>query len=68
MEIGTILEIQIEGSDKRLKSELFAVEEGKYLIIKLSPFQSLGNAAKLVYKGTRIVIRYILSFCTEIKL
>ncbi len=59
MQIGTTLEIQIEGSDKRLKSELFAVEEGKYLIIKLSPFQSLGNTAKLVYKGTCIIIRYI---------
>ncbi len=60
MQIGTTLEIQIEESDKRLKSELFAVEEGKYLIIKLSPFQSLGNAVKLVYEGTPLVIRYIL--------
>ncbi len=60
MQIGTTLEIQIEGAYKRLKSELLVVEEGKYLMIKLSPFQSLGTASKMVYKGSPIVIRYIL--------
>jgi c-di-GMP-binding flagellar brake protein YcgR len=59
MQIGTILEIQIEGIKSRLKSELFAIEEGNYLIIKLSPFQSLANFTKLVYVGTVIIIRYI---------
>jgi c-di-GMP-binding flagellar brake protein YcgR len=59
MQIGTILEIQIEGIKSRLKSELFAIEEGNYLIIKLSPFQSLANFTKLVYEGTVIIIRYI---------
>ncbi len=58
--IGTILEIQIEGVKSRLKSELFAIEESKYLIIKLSPFQSLTNVTKLVYEGTGIIIRYVL--------
>ncbi len=59
MHIGTTLKIQLEGSQSRLKSELFAIEEGKYLIIKLSPFQSLENFTKLVYVGTRIIIRYM---------
>ena len=59
MQIGAILEIQIEGVKSRLKSELFAIEEGNYLIIKMSPFQSLTNFTKLVYEGTAIIIRYI---------
>ncbi len=59
MQIGTILEMQIKGVTCRLKSEVFAIEEGKYLIIKMSPFQSLANVTKLVYEGTGITIRYI---------
>jgi c-di-GMP-binding flagellar brake protein YcgR len=59
MKVGIELEIQIEGVKGRLKGELIAVEEDKFLIIKLPSFQSLGNAAKLTYAGTNIIIRYI---------
>jgi c-di-GMP-binding flagellar brake protein YcgR len=59
MQIGTTLEIQIEKTDPRLTCELFAVEEGKFLIIKMSPFQSLQNATRLVHKGTSIAVRYM---------
>ncbi len=59
MQIGTTLEVQIERTDPRLTCELFAVEEGKFLIIKMSPFQSLQNATKLVNKGTNIAVRYM---------
>jgi c-di-GMP-binding flagellar brake protein YcgR len=59
MKIGTTFEIQIEKTDTRLTSELFAVEEGKFLIIKISPFQSLQHTARLVHTGTNIAIRYM---------
>ncbi len=59
MQIGTSLEVQIEKTDPRLTCELFAVEEGKFLIIKMSPFQSMQNATRLVHKGTNIAVRYM---------
>ncbi len=59
MQIGTTLKIQLEGSQCRLTSELIGVEEGKYLIIKMPPIQSMGNAASSIYKGSNIVIRYV---------
>ncbi len=59
MKVGTTLNIQIEGSQRRLTSEVLGVEEGKYLIIRMPPLQSLGNVIKLVYEGTGIIIRYI---------
>ncbi len=59
MHIGTTLKIQLEGSPCRLTSELIGVDEGKYLIIKMPPIQSMGNAASSIYKGSNIVIRYV---------
>ncbi len=59
MHIGTTLKIQLEGSQSRLTSELIGVDEGKYLIIKMPPIQSMGNAASSIYKGSNIVIRYV---------
>ncbi len=59
MQIGTALKIQLEGSQSRLSSELIGVEEGKYLIIKMPPIQTMGNAASSIYKGGSVVIRYL---------
>ncbi len=59
MQTGTTLEIQIEKTAPRLTSELFAVEKDKFLIVKMSPYQSLQNATRLVRKGTKLVVRYM---------
>ncbi len=59
MQIGTTLKIQLEGSQSRLTSELIGVDEGKYLIIKMPPIQSMGTAASSLYKGSDIVVRYM---------
>jgi hypothetical protein len=59
MEIGTILNIQIEGSQSRLTGELIGVREGKYLIIKIPPLKSMSHITNLLYKGNPITIRYM---------
>lgn len=59
MEIGTILQIQISGTNARIKSELIGIEKKKYLIIKMPPVKALGNTLNTFYKGNDIVIRYL---------
>ena len=59
MKVGTILNIQIEGEEKRLTSELMGVVEGKYLIIRMPPLQSMGDASNLLYEGNTVIVRYV---------
>jgi c-di-GMP-binding flagellar brake protein YcgR len=59
MQIGTILNVQIEGTKDRMTSELIGVEEGEYLVIKMPSVQFMGNLSNLLYKGNSITIRYL---------
>ncbi len=59
MKVGTTLNIQIEGSQRRLTSEVIGVEEGKYLIIRMPPLQSMGDVTRVLYNGKTIIIRYL---------
>lgn len=60
METGTTLKIQVKGANTRITSELIGIEEGEYLIIKMPPLHTLGDTKTLLYKGTDIVVRYLL--------
>ncbi len=59
MKVGTTLNIQIEGLESRLTSEVIGVEEGKYLIIRVPPLQSMGDASNLLYEGNTVIVRYV---------
>ncbi len=59
MKVGTTLNIRIAGSQRRLTSEVIGVVEGKYLIIRMPPLQSMGDVTRVLYNGKTIIIRYL---------
>ncbi len=59
MKVGTTLNIRIAGSQRRLTSEVIGVVEGKYLIIRMPPLQSMGDVTRVLYNRKTIIIRYL---------
>ena len=59
IELGTQLEIEIEGVPTRIKSSLVGIEPDKYLIIK-APEAALPDSIKnKLFRGNQIVVRYL---------
>ena len=62
IELGTQLQIEIEGIAFRFKSELIGMESGGYLILKipLIPDEApVGNIKHKLFPGMQIVVRYL---------
>ena len=59
MNIGTIFRLQIEGTKRRLSSELIGVDDGKYLIVKMPPLHTMENVSDLLVKGNEITVKYM---------
>ncbi len=59
MNIGTIFRLQIEGTKRRLSSELIGVDDGKYLIVKMPPLHTMENVSDLLVKGNEISVKYM---------
>jgi hypothetical protein len=58
IEPGTQLQIRIDGIDYNFKSTLIGMEPDKYLIIN-APFAMLPYASHKVFRGNKILVRYI---------
>ncbi len=59
IELGTQLEIEIEGVPTRFKSSLVGIEPDEYLIIK-APEAALPDSIKnKLFRGNQIVVRYL---------
>jgi len=59
IELGTQLEIEIEGVPTRIKSSLVGIEPDEYLIIK-APEAALPDSIKnKLFRGNQIVVRYL---------
>jgi len=59
MIIGTIFRLQIEGTRRRLSSELIGVDDGKYLIVKMPSLHIMENVSNLLVKGNGITVKYM---------
>ncbi len=59
MNIGTIFRLQIEGTRRRLSSELIGVDDDKYLIVKMPPLHTMENVSNLLVKGNEITVKYM---------
>ncbi len=59
MKVGTTLNIRIEGSQRRLTSEVIGVVEDKYLIVRMPPLNSTGDISNLPYEGNTVIVRYM---------
>ncbi len=59
MNIGTIFRLHIEGTRRRLSSELIGVDDGKYLIVKMPPLHTMENVSDLLVKGNEITVKYM---------
>ncbi|MCP4266955.1 MAG: flagellar brake protein [Candidatus Brocadiaceae bacterium] len=59
MNIGTIFRLQIEGTRRRLSSELIGVDDDNYLIVKMPPLHTMENVSNLLVKGNEITVKYM---------
>ena len=59
MNIGTIFRLQIEGTKRRLSSELIGVDDGNYLIVKMPPIHTMENVSNLLVKGNKVTVKYM---------
>ncbi len=58
IEIGTRLQIRIDGVDINYTSTLIGMETGKYLIID-APVNMLTSARHKLFQGSKILVRYL---------
>lgn len=61
IEMGTQLQIEVEGVASRLKSHLVGMDLGKYLILDLSHVNLSGGVRHKLFKRNTVVVRYIYS-------
>ena len=59
MNVGTTFRLQIEGTKRRLSSELVGIDDGKYLIVKMPPLHTMENVSNLLIKGNEITAKYM---------
>ncbi len=57
MDFDTVLQIQIDGYPKRMKSFLVGREEGRYLILKIPAV--LDNPAEIFAENKELTVRYV---------
>jgi Flagellar protein YcgR/PilZ domain len=56
---GTELQLEINGVEGRMRSELIGMEHGKYLVVKTPTVAHLGGIGGKLYSGNRVVVRYV---------
>ena len=59
MELGTQLQIEIDGVDFNFKSTLIGIEPDKYLIINAPVTSPYGSIKHKYFRGNKIIVRYL---------
>ncbi len=59
IEVGTELQLEIDGVAPRVRSELIGMEPGSYFIVKTPTLSQLGGIGMKLYAGNRVVVRYV---------
>ena len=59
VEIGTEMQLEIDGVSSRIRSQLIGMEPNEYMIVKTPTLSQFGGISVKLYSGNRVVVRYV---------
>lgn len=59
IDVGTPIQIEVEGVSSRLKTTLVGIDPGKFLLIKTPQVVTDGNVGKELTHGDKVIARYL---------